>query len=421
MKLDVYLFDKKCGELYSTSNNGVLFEYSKEYCEEQNNIPLSISLPIEKKSFTQKECIPYFFGLLPEGEIKQQIANELHISETSTLKLLEALGGECAGTVSLFNSEEKYIIPKSEYEFNDENYQLISNKEIADKILNCTKTPILFSDKEYRLSLAGAQQKIALANFNGSWYIPKNGAPSTHIIKPSRKDYTDIGINEYFSMSIAKEFLRDVPKCNILNFKNDTDSFDVFCIERYDRQIINKNESIKIKRIHQEDFCQALGIMSTNKYQNDGGPGIAQIINLIKNKSSQPVVDVQKTIEYFIFNFLIGNCDAHGKNYSLLWNNGIKLAPAYDIVSTVVYENLSRNLSMKIGGHYEIDKISKSHFIDTFEKCGINSRIINKTFEKFYSKIQNINNVFSNTPIAQKYNLLLEKIIIQINKFIQEP
>lgn len=161
--------------------------------------------------------------------------------------------------------------------------------------------------------------------------------------------------------------------------------------------------------------------MSTNKYQNDGGPEIAQIINLIKNKSSQPVVDVQKTIEYFIFNFLIGNCDAHGKNYSLLWNNGIKLAPAYDIVSTVVYENLSRNLSMKIGGHYEIDKISKSHFIDTFEKCGINSRIINKTFEKFYSKIQNINNVFSNTPIAQKYNLLLEKIIIQINKFIQEP
>jgi serine/threonine-protein kinase HipA len=411
MKLDVFLFNEKCGELFSTPDRGITFKYADDYLADGNSLPLSLSLPLTRKLFTQKECIPYFIGLLPEGEIKQRIADELHISESSTIKLLEALGGECAGTVSLFNSEDTYQIPLREYIFSSEYYELIDTAQLAEKIRNCSRTPFIRSERNYRLSLAGAQQKISLAQFDGKWYIPKNGAPSTHIIKPARNDYPDITANEYLCMTIAKYFLNTVPEVGLLKFSTNDESFNVFCIQRFDRLVTSENGTIHIRRIHQEDFCQALGIMSDTKYQNDGGPGIKDILTLLREKSATPVIDVEKAVELFIFQFLIGNCDAHGKNYSLLNDGRIKLAPAYDIVSTTVYPDLSDRMSMSVGGHYEIDKISRNHFIDTFDSCGINSRIVNRIIKSFTEKAEDIEKLLIHDSVAGANPDLAEKII----------
>lgn len=416
MRLKVFLKDKKCGTLYSTADKGIVFEYDSDYSGNVENHSLSVSLPLSKKNFTQKECIPFFYGLLPEGDIKKRIAAELHVSETSTIKLLDALGGECAGTVSLFNEENASNPPEEAYLFCKENYHPISEEEIAEKIKNCTRTPVIRSEKDYRLSLAGAQEKIALAFFDGNWYVPLNGAPSTHILKPSRSDYPDLCANEYISMKIAEYFIENVPKTRLLSFGK-KELHNVFCIERYDREITIKDNEIRVKRIHQEDFCQALGIMSDNKYQNDGGPGLVELMDIIRDNSSSPVIDIQKCAEYFLFNFLIGNCDAHGKNYSLLYRDGVQLAPAYDIVSTVVYPDLSKKLSMKIG-HYEIDKVTRAHITETFDKARINVRILNKIFEKFAQKATKLDEILSGDKIVENNKDLANKIVDRLKNQI---
>jgi len=244
-------------------------------------------------------------------------------------------------------------------------------------------TPLIKADDKLRLSLAGAQEKLALAKINGEWYLPLNGAPSTHILKPTRTgSLSSLAINEYICMKLAKSFGLPVPEVDLLKIAGK----DVFVIERYDRI----NDGNFIQRLHQEDFCQALGIMSTSKYQNDGGPGIADIFNTITKVCTVPVLESQKFLRYVIFNYLIGNCDSHGKNYSLLYKNyRVELSPLYDVVSTVIYPGLTEKLSMKIGKHYEIQKVSKEDFSFLAESLNIKYSLFQKIFDDFGKKYIN--------------------------------
>lgn len=155
MTLRVYLHDQLCGHLSTTDNRGVVFCYDENYLCSSNAQALSISLPLREDEFQQKECLPYFSGLLPEGEIKRKISSYLHVSESSTVRLLEVLGGECAGTV-VFNSEDEPPLQlKTEYELREENYTLITDKEISELIDKMEASPLVFSRKDFRLSLAG--------------------------------------------------------------------------------------------------------------------------------------------------------------------------------------------------------------------------------------------------------------------------
>ncbi|MCF0238414.1 MAG: type II toxin-antitoxin system HipA family toxin [Sphaerochaetaceae bacterium] len=416
MKLDVYLTNRKCGELYSTPNKGIVFEYNKEYVQDVNSIPLSQSLPLWKTCYSEKECIPYFIGLLPEGSIKTRISKDLHLRESNTIGLLEVLGGECAGTVSLYKPDEEHCLPKSEYVFSKENYEAIDDLTIAEKIKSMSISPLLRLDKSYRLSLAGAQEKLSLANFDSKWYIPKNGAPSTHIIKPSRTDYSSICVNEYLVMKIAKLLFKDTPEVELLTFCTDDFVCDVYCVKRFDRTIEKRQEGLVIKRVHQEDMCQALGIMSDRKYQNDGGPSMKNIIGLLREKSFKPIEDIESISKMFIFQYLIGNCDAHGKNYSLLNNGSLSLAPLYDAVSTVVYPDLTRKMAMKVGNHYEIDRITRNHFIDALSSCSINKKATINMFDFFESKIKEIELLLQSDSIAIKNEDLSIQILNHYKK-----
>ncbi|MCR5254084.1 MAG: type II toxin-antitoxin system HipA family toxin [Treponema sp.] len=379
MKLNVYFGNEKAGALESTENRGVIFIYDRKYLQNKNAVPLSASLPLQSEEFSQKQCIPFFSGLLPEEDSRKKIADYLHISETSTLKLLEALGGECAGLISILPEENEF----SQSDFfllNAENYEPLEESRLKDFIEKMNTRPLMKADEKLRLSLAGAQEKLALANLDGKWYLPLNGAPSTHILKPTRTGaLSTLAQNEYICMKLAKELGLPVPEVDLLNIAGK----DVFVVERYDR--IKTKDSIQ--RLHQEDLCQALVIMSTSKYQNDGGPGIADVFSAIKKYCSVPALETQKFLRYVIFNYLIGNCDSHGKNYSLLYKNRtVELAPLYDAVSTVIYSGLTDKLSMKIGKHYEIQKVSKEDFSLLAETLDIKSRVVSKIFDDFEIK-----------------------------------
>lgn len=382
MKLKVFFGKEFAGVLASTADQGVVFSYDDSYRTNKSNSALSISMPLSKKEYSQKECLPFFSGLLPEGDVKRRVSDFLHVSESSTLKLLQELGGECAGMISILPENKNCSVQKS-YAFNNENYELLDDETLYGFIKNINVRPLLKAKKELRLSLAGAQEKLPLVYFDKKYYLPKSDAPSTHIVKPSGDgELSTLSINEFVCMKLAQSCGLNVPNVELKTINNTTFLLE----ERYDR-IVNKKS---IKRLHQEDFCQALGIMSDRKYQNDNGPDIAKIYSLIQKECTIPLLDTKEILKYVIFNFIIGNCDAHGKNYSLLYEKGSsKLSPIYDAICTLVYPSLTKKMSMKIGKHYEILKVTKQDFVELATCINLKSSIVLKMLDETITNITN--------------------------------
>jgi serine/threonine-protein kinase HipA len=233
--------------------------------------------------------------------------------------------------------------------------KILSDGELHEHIQELPKKPLFLGLEGLRLSLAGAQDKAAVCLIDNKIALPTNGCPTTHILKPEIKGYEGIVQNEYLCLKIAQRIGLTVPEVEIRWAQN----IPYLLIERYDR-LIEKN---KISRIHQEDFCQALGFVTAKKYQNDGGPSFQNCFNLLHD-TSQPVKDRNALAKLIVFNYLIGNMDAHGKNFSLLHydQNNVGIAPVYDVLCTRVYDNLAKNMAMKIGGYYEYDKIYPRHW-----------------------------------------------------------
>jgi len=413
MKLKVFFGKEFAGVLASTADQGVVFSYDDSYRTNKSNSALSISMPLSKKEYPQKECLPFFSGLLPEGDVKRRVSDFLHVSESSTLKLLQELGGECAGMISILPENKNCSVQKS-YAFNNENYELLDDETLYGFIKNINVRPLLKAKKELRLSLAGAQEKLPLVYFDKKFYLPKSDAPSTHIVKPSGDgELSTLSINEFVCMKLAQSCGLNVPNVELKTINNTTFLLE----ERYDR-IVNKKS---IKRLHQEDFCQALGIMSDRKYQNDNGPDIAKIYSLIQKECTIPLLDTKEFLKYVIFNFIIGNCDAHGKNYSLLYEKGSsKLSPIYDAICTLVYPSLTKKMSMKIGKHYEILKVTKQDFVELATCINLKSSIVLKMLDETITNITNGFDKIRNEKSLAPYQDFLDKLENHIKRELRK-
>lgn len=340
------------------------FTYDQAYLSFPNALPLSLSLPLNESRFSGEEALPYFEGLLPEGDYRAFIARKLGISRKSPAKLLRALGQDCAGDITIVEDDESPLVDQHAYEIFPESISNIALEPVE------TITRI---QAETRLSLAGGQGKIALyhkesKSLDKEWYIPLSGSPSTHILKPSTLDerYPHLALNEFICGNAASACGIETATTDILYPEN-----PLLVVRRYDRVWgEEQNDGLRaITRIHQEDCCQALGIPSILKYQIDGGPGFVPIYNLIKKYSERPSRDLLAFLKLGIFNYLIGNCDAHAKNYSLLHNGNrtVSLAPAYDLICTTIYDGkygskLRRGLGMSIGIHNNIEKVKPEDF-----------------------------------------------------------
>ena len=402
MKLAVYLGEKLAGYLTSTADKGVVFSYDSIYLN-AGHPPISLSLPLGANEFTQRECLPFFEGLLPEGDVKRRISDYLHISETSTLKLLQELGGECAGLISILPEHESNKI-KNTYEFSPDNYDLLAEKKLAEYIQNINTRPLLKAKDKLRLSLAGAQEKLPLTYMDGKFYLPKNGAPSTHIVKPTGiGELSNLSANEYICSKLAEN-------CGLPTSKTELKQMygtEFLLIERYDRV----HEKNSISRIHQEDACQALGILSDRKYQNDGGPSLVDVYNLVKNNTTIPITETRKFIQYAIFNLVIGNCDAHGKNYSLVFRDKkIQLAPIYDTVCTIIYPNLTRKVSMKFGKHYEFKKINRDDLELLAGQLALKPKTILSCYDEIIAKLSDAFNMIKEDASLKDHSATIELI-----------
>jgi len=371
----VRIDDVVVGRLWLDGRKRFSFQYDKEWLE-HSKIPLSLSLPLRNDPYLDDESHPFFANLLPEEKIRAVIARNLGVSVNNDFGLLERIGGDCAGAVSLY--QESASLQREQGR-----YRQLSPDELAAIIRELPQRPLLAGEKGIRLSLAGAQKKLPVFYDDEHFCLGYGNLPSNYIIKPAIEDLDGTVENEAFCMTLAHEVGLDVPRSFIYHHEETR----VFAVKRYDR-IIKGDET---KRLHQEDFCQALGIPPEFKYEAEGGPSLAACFNLLRNSSIRSGKDVLSLLNWVIFNYLVGNSDAHGKNISLLLlPEGPLLAPFYDILSTRIYAHygLTEGLAMKIGGESDPAALQKKHWELFAEEVGIKPRLVLTRVSDIAQKIQ---------------------------------
>ncbi len=361
-KLDVYLRHELTGQLIQDEHGQMSFSYAESWLKNSNAVPLSYSLPLRKERFSRNECRGFFAGILPEQAQREIIAKNLGISARNDFAMLEQIGGECAGAVVFIPAGKG--LPERNH-----GYRQLSDAQLAEILKQLPRRPLMAGEDGIRLSLAGAQDKIAVHVSHGQISLPLGGAPSTHILKPAIERFEGIVFNEAFCMKLARAIGLHVAKAELGKVEN----IDYLLVERYDRRLLKESPDgpEHLEREHQEDFCQALGIVPENKYQNEGGPSLKRCFALLRELSSAPVIDLQRLLDAVIYNFVIGNHDAHGKNFSLLYGRETRLAPLYDILSTAYYPELSKKMAMKIGGEYISDKVRPKDFEQLADEAGL--------------------------------------------------
>lgn len=398
-ELLVYFSETKAGILRLDEQWGLSFVYDKNYLSTTNSIPISCSLPLQTEPFSQQECQAFFAGILPEGHSRSLIAKKIGISQNNDFSFLTALGGECVGALSF---QIKEIAPSHEH-----NYLTLDSNKLADILNELPQRPLLAGERDVRLSLAGAQSKIAIKIDTDGFYLPLDNSPSTHILKPEMSGFSGIVENEAYCLQLANAIGLSTVNASV----EKVNDVAYLAVQRYDRIV----EPEKITRLHQEDFCQALSVMPMFKYQNEGGPSLVDCFALVRQYATEPGRAVLQLLDLVIFNFIIGNNDAHGKNFSFLYaDNQISLTPAYDLICTSIYPDLSVKQAMKIGGIYKHQDIYRGEFEKLATEVGLSKTAVLKRIAQIGT---NILAVYNKQPIEHD---IVDKIIVQIKKNIQK-
>jgi len=404
MSLQVYLLDAHVGVLRLSQKRKYVFQYSEAWLDNENAVPLSLSLPLQAQALEDEVARPFFANLLPESEVRKTIARQLGVSEGNDFALLESIGGECAGAVSL--------LPDNKTWNKSGEYKKLDDDELNALVKQMPKRPMLVGESDIRLSLAGAQNKLPVLFEHGVISMPKGFKPSSHILKPPIQNFEDTVENEVFCMHLARKIGLDVPDVMLLQKES-----PLYLITRYDRILSDDGELV---RLHQEDFCQSLGIAPDMKYENEGGPSLQACFQLVRDHSVSPIADVKALLQWVIFNYIIGNADAHGKNLSFLFDKrGPKLAPFYDLLCTVIYPGLSSKSAMKIGGEYRPDWVAQRHWQQFAMDIGVNYKIVKQTIKKISAKITADCDVVAGDFESNKSIKKVLKVINQRTKKLQ--
>jgi serine/threonine-protein kinase HipA len=358
-ELEVWLFAERVGTL-AVIDGRLNFRYDPDWLSRPDAVSLSSSLPLQAEPFDDHHARPFFAGLLPEGELRRLIAQQFQVSSQNDFALLDYIGGECAGAVTLLEPGQPLSSPERGHDV-----QWLSDEEIVAILDELPHRPMLAGKEGLRLSLAGAQDKLPVV-FDGERIgLPRNGTPSSHILKPGIRTLSDTVTNEVFCLTLAEAMQLKPAKTQVRSVLGR----QFLLVERYDRVEVAKGLR---RRLHQEDFCQALGVVPEMKYQNEGGPDLAQCFELVRRVTRPSAPQILRMLDYVIFNALIGNHDAHAKNFSLLYANSTPvLAPLYDVLSTAVYPNLTPKMAMKIGGKYKFSEVQARHWEQFAEAVGL--------------------------------------------------
>lgn len=318
---------------------------------------LSLSLPVAPREYPQGVVRPFLDGLLPEGDSRKAIARDFHVSESDTYGLIAALGRDCAGALVIQPTEAPPPARPSTM-----TAERLTDSELEESVRNLRSAPLGVGGR-VRISLAGMQEKLVLTKMrDGSWGRPVDGTPSTHILKPEIAAYPNTVENEAFCMRFARHLGLDVAPVET----TEVAGRKLIVVERYDRLV---HDDGTVVRIHQEDLCQATGTPPDLKYQENGGPSLARIARVLAAVSKPTALE--SLFQYLVIHVFVANGDAHAKNYSLLHlpSGELRLAPLYDVMSTLVYDD--DRLAMYIDDVRRTDHIARNRLINEAASWGL--------------------------------------------------
>ena len=347
------------------------FSYAESYLENEAAQPLSALLPLREEPFPKRQTSVFFRNLLPEGGALAAVAKTLEVKSSSYLKVLGALGSECIGALILEGDDGQKERPYG--------YTPLEREELG-RAFEEGADGVAKLQEEAKLSLAGAQSKMGLYADRSSgilpqYFLPQGTAASTHIVKAANRRFEQLSENEYYCLRLAEAAGLSVPKC----FLDTIEEQPLFVIERFDRVLLPEQDRRvdrgihQVQRLHQEDFCQVLGLLPERKYEKGG------------ERFAKKVRDLEVFARLLVTNAVLGNCDGHLKNLTVLrgadWAS-FSLAPMYDIASTVVYEGLDRHMAMRIGSTSKIDEVGRDDFHAMAKELSISVRMMDRLIEE---------------------------------------
>ena len=376
--LNVLINGRTVGQLEKAANGAISFQYAESWLEWEHRFAVSLSLPLRPAAYRGDEVSAVFDNLLPDRDaVRRRVAERMGAQGTDSYSLLEAIGRDCVGAMQFLpegadDAGESYV--KGEP---------VSEKDIEAMLADLAQAPLgVDRDQEFRISVAGAQEKTALLNIDGQWLRPVGTTPTTHILKPQlgqiptsdgQIDMSDSVDNEHYCMRLMHAFGLDVAGTEIATFG----ARRVLVVERFDRQWRNPQTII---RLPQEDFCQALGVSPTLKYQSDGGPNMRDIFGLLKGADDAQADQIAFFKSQILF-WLIGATDGHAKNYSLFLKPGGRygLTPFYDVLSAqpavdrgqIAPNKFRLALSAGKSRHYQMREVMGRHFVQSGKAAGL--------------------------------------------------
>lgn len=382
--LSVYLNSRPVGRLSKATSGAIDFQYDDSWLIWEHTFPISVSLPLREERFTGAPVIAVFDNLLPDNpDILRKVAERSHAEGADAFSLLSAIGRDCVGALQ-FLPEEMAPSPADRIDARP-----VTDDQIATLLGDLNSSPLgIGNDENFRISLAGAQEKTALLHWQGQWHIPHGTTATTHIFKPEigkRADGIDLSLsveNEHLCMSLMNALGLPSASTTIASFGKKK----VLVVERFDR-LWTKDK--RLLRLPQEDCCQALSIPPTRKYESDGGPGLPDLIGLFTG-SDRPLEDQRLIMKATIVFWLLAATDGHAKNFSLFLHprSRFSLTPFYDVMSVQpLYDakQLKRQqmrMAMAVGKsrHYPVHRIAPRHFLQTAKACGMGESIVQEVF-----------------------------------------
>ena len=375
--LVIWWDERQAGELSIDKGGAMHFVYAPDWLADETAPALSHAMPKQQKPFRDDACKAVFGGLLPEESQRTAIARALGVSPDNPFRLLEALGGDVAGALAFLPKDEEPLQDHSETA-----PEALQENELAALLDRLPAVPMLAGEGGARLSLAGAQSKLPVVlTADGGIAIPRPGEPSTHLIKPEPNRFAGLAANETFCLALARAVGIDAANAEW----REVAGKPLLLVERYDRMILHG----KTHRLHQEDFAQALGVPSNRKYAAEGGPTFRDSFALLRSAATRPAREVLKLADAAIFNLVIGNADAHAKNYSLLRreNGEVVLAPLYDLVATHMWKELSPKLAMRFGRAATLEEFDREATARFAEESGLGGPYIKKRVSEIAASV----------------------------------
>lgn len=393
--LNVLINGRLVGQLVKAPNGAVSFQYAESWLDWEYRFAVSLSLPLRPTAYRGSEVAAVFDNLLPDRDaVRRRVAERMGAQGTDTYSLLEAIGRDCIGAMQ-FLPEDRPDAPEPYVKG-----EPLTDRDVEAILADLAQAPLgVDKDQEFRISVAGAQEKTALLNIDGKWHRPLGTTPTTHILKPQLGqipsadgmiDMSDSVDNEHYCMRLMEAFGLDVAKTEIVTFGERR----VLVVERFDRRWRNADHLL---RLPQEDCCQALGFPPTRKYQSDLGPSLRDIMTLLQGADDAEADQASFLTSQILF-WLMGATDGHAKNFSIFLRPGgrYSLTPFYDVLSAQpafdkgqIQQNKFR-LAMSAGKnrHYRISEIMGRHFVQSGKAAGLGSTALRQIIESILDKAQ---------------------------------